>query len=283
MSWQFLVGISIFLFSLDNLFHRVLMREDESDPITQTIIFYSLGGILSLCIAPLFGGFHYQISLSQLPLFALIGFFGTLAPVMGFKALKSIGASESSILSSSTRLWVVFGAFLFLHESFSIQKIIGTIIILVGIGVAQWQKEKIILNRGALYALIAALSYAIAEIISFYILRDFDTISFSVFSSFLPVVILSLTMPGKLKKLTFYKTPSRAINITIVSVIDALATIALYFAYQLGHNASQISPIMGTQTIVSVILAILILKERNNMLHKIIGATIVVLGVMLVV
>jgi uncharacterized membrane protein len=82
--------------------------------------------------------------------------------------------------------------------------------------------------------------------------------------------------------LAFYFETKHALNISLVSVNDILATILLYFAYQIGRNASQIAPIMATQTIISVLLAIILLKEKNNMLNKIIGATIVVAGVMLV-
>ena len=282
MSWQLLTALSVIMFSLNGLFHRVLMKEESSDPIAQTIAFYGLGGIFALVVTAFRGGFHYQIPLSQIPLFILFATFGTLAPVLSFKALKLIGASESSILSSSTRLWVVLGAFVILHEPFSINKILGTLVILLGIGIAQWQKEKLAINKGTVFALLAAFSYAITEIIAFYILRDFDVPSFSVYSCFLPVIILLLISPKSFGKLSFYFPLKRALNIGFVSVNDTISTMLLFLAYQVGHNAAQIGPLMATQTILSVLLAIIILKERNNMLNKILGAIIVVLGVILV-
>ncbi|MEI7989617.1 MAG: DMT family transporter [Chloroflexota bacterium] len=283
MSWQLLTALSVLLFSLNGLFHRVLMKEESSDPIAQTIAFYGLGGLFAFVVAIFRGGFHYQISIDQIPFFVLFTAFGTLAPVFGFKALKLIGASENSILSSTTRLWVVLGAFIILHEPFSLAKIIGTIVILVGIGFAQWQKEKLAINKGAIFALIAALSYAITEIIAFYILRNFDVPSFSVYSCILPVILLLIIKPKSISKLSFYFPPRRALNIGLVSINDTISTMLLFLAYQVGHNAAQIGPLMATQTIISVILAIVILKERDNMFNKIIGATIVVFGIILVV
>jgi len=283
MTWQLFVGFSVLLFSLNGLFHRVLMKEENSDPYAQTIAFYGLGGIFALVISLFRGGFHYQISLNQLPFFLLLIIFATAAPVLAFKALKLIEASESSILLSSQRLWLVLGAFIFLHESFSFQKLIGTIIILLGIMLAQWKKQRFVFNQGAFFVLLAAISYAIAEIISFFILRNFDTTSFSVYNALLPVFVLIIIFPKTLKKLNFYLKPKRALNISLVSLNDTLATIFLFFAYQIGRNASQIGPLMATQTIISVLLAILILKEKNNFLNKIIGASLVVVGVILVI
>lgn len=260
----------------------MLMKEESSDPYAQTIAFYGLGGIFAFIVSLFRGGWHYQISFSQLPFFFLLTIFATAAPVLGFKALKLIEASESSILSSSQRLWIVLGAFIFLHEAFSVQKLLGAIVIIFGIIIAQWKKQQFIFNQGVLLVLLAALSYAVAEIISFYILRNFDTTSFTVYSFLLPVIALIIITPQTIKKLAFYLKPKRAINISIVSTNDTLATIFLFFAYQIGRNASQIGPLMATQTIITVILAVVILKEKNNLINKIVGACLVVAGVILV-
>jgi uncharacterized membrane protein len=178
---------------------------------------------------------------------------------------------------------MVFGAFISLQESFSIKKIIGALIIIIGITIAQWKRQKLEFNKGTIFALLAALFYSLAEIVCFYILRDFDATSFSVYSALLPVLTLLILFPKSIKKLSFYFKPSRALNISIVSINDTLATIFLFVAYQLGRNASQIGPLMATQTIVSVILAIIFLRERDNILNKIIGACLVVAGVIFVI
>ncbi len=127
MSWQLLVGISVLLFSFNGLFHRVLMKDLKSDPYAQTVAFYGLVGVFAFIIAVFRGGFHYQISIEQLPYFILLTVFATIAPVLAFKALKLIEASENSILLSSQRLWIVIGAFIFLAEGFSINKLIGSL------------------------------------------------------------------------------------------------------------------------------------------------------------
>lgn len=282
MLWLLLVGLSVLLFSVNGLFHRVLMRDEKSDPYVQTVVFYTLVGFFAFIIAVFRGGFHYQFSIWQLPYFLLLTLFATAAPVFAFKAIKLIEASESTILFSSQKLWTVIGAFIFLHEDFSVKKLLGTLIILSGIIIAQWKKSKFVINMGVVFALLSALSYAISEIISFQILRNFDAVSFTVYVTLLPVTALLLIKPKLIQKLSFYLQPKYALNISIVSVNDTLATLFVFFAYQVGRNAAQIAPIMSTQTILSVLLAIIFLKERNNMTNKIIGALIVVVGVIMV-
>lgn len=259
------------------------MKDEKSDPYAQTVAFYGLGGIFSFIISVLHGGFHYQMSLNQLPFFLLLTVFATIPPILVFKAIKVIESSESSILLSSSRLWIVIGAFIFLQETFSVQKIIGTIVILLGITIAQYRKKRFVINQGVVLLLLAALSYAIADIISFNILRNFDAISFNVYLALFTVIPLMIIKPHAIQKLSFYLKPKYAFNIITVTICDTTASLLLYFAYQTGHNASQIAPIMATQTMLSVILAILILKETNHLANKIIGAVIVVGGLLLVV
>lgn len=67
--------------------------------------------------------------------------------------------------------------------------------------------------------------------------------------------------------------------IVVLSLIDIVGTLSVYMAYQVGRNAAQIGPLMGTITIVSVLIAIIFLKERDNMRNKLLGALIVVVGV----
>lgn len=282
MSWQLFITLSVVLFSLNNLFHRVLMKEEKSDPYIQTIMFYGLGGIFAFFVSLLRGGFHYQVTYHQIPSFLLLTIFATAAPVLGFKALKMIDASDFNILLSAQRLWVVLGAFLFLNEVFSLQKLTGMIIILIGITLAQWKRQHFITGKGIVFVLLASFFYAVSEIIAFNILRNFDAASFSVYNCLLPVLALIIIAPKTLRKAAFYLKPKNALNISAVSVNDTLATIFMFLAYQTGRNAAQISPILATQTIISVILAIIILKERNNWINKLTGAIIAVTGVILV-
>ncbi len=282
MSWQLLVGLSVAFFSLSGICHRMVMKDVESDPFAQTIAFYGLMGVFAFIIAIFRGGFHYHISFTQMPFFVLITLFSTIAPTLNFKAAQRLEASESSILLSSQKLWEVILAFLFLREAFSLQRLLGTIIVLLGVALAQWRNERFVLNQGIMLALLAALSYAGSEITAYFVLRDFDAPSLNVYSALFPVITLFCLRPQTYKKFRFYLKPKYLATIVVVSFTATLASIFLYTAYQVGRNASQLAPIMASETILTVLLAILLLQERSNMVQKILGAVIVVIGVILV-
>jgi uncharacterized membrane protein len=93
--------------------------------------------------------------------------------------------------------------------------------------------------------------------------------------------VLVIIRPTVIKKLSFYFNPRRAVNIVITTTNDALANLFTFTAYQVGRNALQIGPLGATTTIFTVILALLILKEKDNVAQKIIGAITAVVGTIL--
>jgi drug/metabolite transporter (DMT)-like permease len=279
MSWQLLTLIAVLVFSSSTVLHRILMKDRASDPYTQTIVMYGLAGIGSLMLSLYLGRFHYQVTTNQFLLFIPLACFISGGSVLLFKGLQTLGASESSILKSVQNLWVVIGAFILLGEPFSMMKVAGTIVIMLGICVALWKRNQLTFGRGSLLVIISTLLYSSSDLLSLYFVRDFDPLSLLVYISFLPVIVLLILKPKTVKKIPFYFKPRRALVIVVLSLIDIVGTLSVYMAYQVGRNAAQIGPLMGTITIVSVLIAIIFLKERDNMRNKLIGALIVVVGV----
>ncbi len=282
MSWLALTLLGILVFSPKSLLYRVLMKDDESDPYAQSIVFFGLGGTFALFFSLFHGGFQYQITFSQLLWFLPLTVCATVGPVLLFKAYQRIEASEITILQSSQKLWAVLGAFLLLREPFSVNKTLGTLVIVIGIAITLWRRTKFQVNEGVALVLVATLFYAGMDLVSYYIVRDFDAISFIVYVCYLPVVTLLLLRPQTLKKISYYFKPKYALSVSVLALCDTIGTLCFFFAYQVGRNAAQIVPLAGLITINSVLLGIIFLKEYTNIPNKVIGALVTVVGAVLV-
>jgi uncharacterized membrane protein len=88
---------------------------------------------------------------------------------------------------------------------------------------------------------------------------------------------------GILKVLPVYFNPKYALLVSVLGLSDTLGTVCTYYAYQIGRNAAQITPILAMITIISVLMGIVFLKERSNIQNKILGALVTAVGVLLVV
>jgi drug/metabolite transporter (DMT)-like permease len=282
MSWQVFITLSVLLFSINGLLHRVMMKDELSDAYAQTVAFNALVGVFAFIIILFRGGLQPFFTINQFILFLPLVIFGIIGTICAFSALKLIEASENTILLTSSKLWLIITSLIFLQESFSIVKIIGALLIISGVIIAQWRKGTFVLNTGAIYALVAAFCYACSDTLSFYILRNYDATSLIIYATVFGTIGLIIIRPSIIGKLAFYKKPRRALNIIIVSINDTLASLFTFLAYQVGRNALQIGPLGATQTIVTVILALIVLKETDNMPQKITGALITVFGTILV-
>lgn len=282
MSWLALTLLGILAFSPKSLLYRVLMKDAEADPYAQSVVFFGLGGTFALFFSLLHGGFQYHITFSQLLWFLPLTICATIGPVLLFRAYQRIEASEIAILQSSQKLWAVAGAFLLLQEPFSVNKMLGTLVIVFGIAITFWRGSKFQVNEGVVLVLVATFFYAGMDLVSYYIVRDFDAISFIVYVCYLPVVTLLLLRPQTVRKISYYFKPKYALGVLLLALCDTVGTLCFFFAYQVGRNVAQIVPLAGLITINSVVLGIIFLKEYTNVPHKIIGALITIIGAMLV-
>jgi drug/metabolite transporter (DMT)-like permease len=282
MSWLGLTLLGILVFSPKGLLYRTLMKDDQSDPYAQSVVFFGLGGTMALIISLLRGGFQYRITADQLLLFVPLTACATVGPVLLFKAYQRLEASEIAILQSSQKLWAVLGAFLLLGEPFSVNKVLGTVVIVIGIGITLWRGTRFQMNEGVALVLAATLFYAGMDLVSYYLARDFDAISLIVYVCYLPVATLLLVRPRTLAKISYYFTPRYALGVSLLALCDTVGTLCFFYAYQVGRNVAQIVPLAGLITINSVLLGIVFLKERANIPNKVVGALVTVLGALLV-
>jgi drug/metabolite transporter (DMT)-like permease len=282
MSWLGFTLLGILVFSPKSLLYRALMKDEQSDPYAQSMVFFGLGGTFALIFSLFYGGFQYKITPTQLLLFVPLTVCATVGPVLLFKGYQILEASEVSILQSSQKLWAVLGAFLLLQEPFSLKKILGTLVIVIGIALSLWRGKKFQVNAGVALILLATLFYAGMDLVSYYLVRDFDAISLIVYVCYLPVFVLLLLRPQAIKKIAFYFKPKYAVGVSVLALCDMVGTLCFFFAYQVGRNVAQIVPLAGFITINSVLLGIIFLKERTYLPNKIVGAVVTVAGAVLV-
>lgn len=281
MSWQIYLTFSILLLSSNGLFHRSLLKDNDSSPQAQTIIFLGIGGIIAIIIASVRGSLNLHFPISLVWNFLLLIVILTPAYLLKYKAFQLIGASEVVMFSVTARLWTVAGAFFFLHEAVTLKMILGAIIIVTGVVITRYEQKKFNINKGVWLVLLSAFLFGIGEINGYFILRNYDPNNFLIYSEFLPVFALMFLNPKSIGKVKYYFRKDRAIKILFLCFCDALGNLALYQAYKVGHNAAVIGPLRSMSLILTVVLAMVILKERNNAKNKLIGALVSVAGVIL--
>ena len=116
-----------------------------------------------------------------------------------------------------------------------------------------------------------------------YILHFLPPVSYQVLSFGLPSLVLLLLYRSEMHTLTYFVHSPKARNIVWASVFAGLSFIALYKAYALQGAISVVNPLFETKALWTVLLGIVLLKEREHIGYKIVGIVVSMVGVWLTV
>lgn len=284
MNWISLVFLSAITSALSRIIQKTLLKDKNSDP-------FAFGFMYGTTIALIFLFYTITTNSFDIPdlsgLFINIiisGLFYSLGSILIFKSLKIAQVSEISIIITSSTVWSVITSLFILGEKITLNKVAGVIFVLLGIVAINFSKTQWKINKGHLFALIGAIFYGVAFINDVFILKHFQSISsYNIIAFSLPAIITLFCHPKSIRNISFYFTSKNLLNLLVCGIFNALATLAIFEAYRRGGEASVISPISQTSVIFTVIFGYFILKEKDKLINKIIGAIFTFIGVLFLI
>lgn len=279
MTWFPLVLISVFISSFANVLQRVLMKGYKSDPVSYAIIFCLLLGVFNLFFA-FFHGFRFPSFGTHLFFFLGSAILWGVGTVLSFKAYQLLESSEVTILTSVRILVTIIASIIFLHDIFTIQRSLGTLIILGSIIVVANLKKGMKFSNGTHYAFASTLFNGLAVVFDTYNVKGYDPISYLAIINILIAFVLLVVYPKTVQKWKNFTQPHFLKSMLPLAFLSTLQSIAYYFALSKGH-ASQIAPINQAQVIITVLLAAVLLNEKDNLQRKFIASILATAGILL--
>lgn len=283
MSWQILVGLSILLYSFSVILQRYLMRDEKSEPISFAI-FFQIGVAIVI-------GLIVLLTQGSIPLPNLSGIVWSvlvmtaayaLSNIFIFRSLKLTEASKFSVIFSGKTVFTILGVSIFFSEKLSSVQWIGAMLILVGIFIVSVKDIKKKLNHGDLLALIAAIFFGIANTNDRFLVKYFDPYSYVVIGFLLPGLVLAAVYPKKLKNISSYLKFNFLKKGLLLLVIYGFSAVTFFSALTITTNSSQLYTINSFSAILTVVLSVVFLKEKDDIGRKLLGAVVSVVGLLLV-
>lgn len=278
MNWLFFAFVNIIAISVANLYQKIAMRDENSDPVASAVVFQMLTGTCYFLYA-LTQGFHMP-PIALTPYFLISMSLYAAGTIFFFSAIKKIEASEMSIITGIGSVVTIIASMMFLNDVFTFTQLIGVVCVLAAVVLINFKKNALVINRGIGFALLGTFCYGTAVISDTVIIRGFEVVSF------LPVLSLGTTimmMAAYPKKITsIFKLLTRVNkNLLIYSLLYAVAALSFYFALGTGALVGQVSTVARASIIFTVILSSIFLKERKDVVKKILGAVVTTVGVIL--
>jgi len=262
--WQILLTISIATYAISVLLQKTLLKEPDSDPIAFCIVFQILTG-LTLGGYVFIRGVTIPNLIPFIPNIVLPILLYGVGNALIFQALKRIDASEFTIIFSSRVFFTIASAILFLKEPFSSVQFIGTMFIILSIVLISWEKKSFSFHSGYVLAIFAAICYGMEFVNDAYVITKINVSFYFALVLFAQGLFIGAVYRRPLMKIkTVFRVKTLA-RLIVFILLYAIQAVTIFEAYKVGKNAAQIASINQTTTIMTVILAVVFLKERKNL------------------
>jgi len=219
--------------------------------------------------------YGWEVTSIGIILWTLIGF-------IGFKSVQLVEVSTGDSLSQIQVLFLLFFSSIFLSESLTVNKIVGTFLIFFGLITLTYKKKFFgkITDRGIQLTIIASLLIALASIIDKVVLEYWSVPGYSFVAFLFPGLIMGVTSLKRFDRL-IKMVKVRGLSLVVSAILAAVNAYFLFGAYKL-TEVSNAYPITRLSTIVAVLGGIILLKERESILQKLVGAIIMIIGTILI-
>jgi len=198
-----------------------------------------------------------------------------------FYGRKYVDASTSSIIFRLNTVISVFMAFILLKEDVTLNKILATILILLGTYLVTVKKLSLKFNKGVIYILTATLALGLVRPVDKVAVNFFAPPLYTFFIYIGPVLLMPffprLIKFGDIKR-------EIVLGKWLIPLLGLINIFEYYFmikAYALA-DASLVVPVVSLSTVFTVIVGIIFLGERDNFVKKIIAGILAFIGLLLI-
>ena len=282
MSWQLFISVSVVLYSISILIQRLVLKEDQSNPVSFSIFFQFLTGVVIGIAGFIFSDMSLPNNLSPLLLnMALMIVLYGFSNIFIFKSLKVTEASVFTILFATRAFFTVVASSLLLKEFLTSPQLFGVLLIFISVILVNVKSKRFSFGKGELFALLGAVAFGIANTNDRYLLNHFNVYPYVSIGFIAPSLLIAMIYPKELKGIKELIKKGTLGKMFLLSTLYAASAVTFYFALQMGPSSSQIASVNLTNVILTVLLSIIFLKERSNIPKKAVGAILTFIGLLL--
>lgn len=277
--FKFYIIIYLIVSVIFNQGYKIVTKNMVRDG-AMTILIQIISSIVCILMIPL-----YEFSLPTdykvyIFLFLAIIFY-TLNDRLGTTARKGLEASTYSILKQLSTVFMIFAGILFFKEPFILNKFIGALLIVFSNVLVFYNKKHFKFNKYLILGILANISLAIALFIDVNYSNEFNLAFYVLLTFLIPLILIFIFERIKVKDITIEYKNSNKFILFLTSISWTLMMISKLKAYELG-KVIVVAPISSLAVILNIIVSYFLLKEKDNLLKKIISGILIIIGIILI-
>ena len=245
-----------------------------------TVLLQLIAGLIALVICPFFE-FRFP---TDIKIYIILGasiIFYTISDRLGTTVRKGIEASTYSILNQLSTTFMIFAGLIFFKEEFILTKFIGAMLIIFSNILIFYKRGEFRFDKYVLLGILQNLSLAVALFLDVNISEKFNLPFYVALTLIVPALLITIFERIKISDIKNELISGNKKWIFITAFSWTAAILTNLKSYQLG-KVSVVAPLSALTVILNVIVGYLFLKEKDNLLRKIIAAALVITSVVLI-
>lgn len=278
MTWIVLSIGSVVLFTSMNILQRVIAVETKNQR-AMAVLFNSICALISLIVFVLLCSFR-NLSLPKVPeawiALLVASFFYGMYERGRFTASKLLDASVFTTIGNVAVL-IAFTVALFLYsEPLTVQKLLGGILIMGALILVSLNKTTSKASKkGIFLAILISIAIGLGWGLDKLGAQFFTAQTYSIFVWTIPLFFI--WFPSVKTNAIKIELKNASWRVFLLAGINVVAYLMQLKALETAE-ATRVIPILQTSTIFTVLIGIIILKERDHIFKKIIAGILAVVG-----
>lgn len=277
--WFLFICLYIILAVIFTQFYKIVLNTSKASG-TLTVLLQIIAGLSALLLSPFFT-FTFPTNWKIYLLLGIACIFYALSDRINTTVRSGIEASTYSIIKQLSTVFMIMAGLLFFKEQFILKKFIGAILIIFSNILIFYKKGSQKLNKYVLLGILSNIIFSIALFLDVNISDNFNLAFYVALTLLLPALFISIAEKISFSDIKQEFKKSNKKDIFITGFCWGTMIVVQLRAYQLGETTS-VAPLSALTVIGNVIVGYLFLKERDNLLKKIIAALLIILSVFLI-
>ena len=279
MNWLIWVILYLVFYVIFNQGYKVATKS-LTKPGSLTILLEAIASATVLLLIPFF-----EMRFPEEPLvYVFLGLsiiFYTITDRLNTTVRSGIEASTFRVINQLSTVFMIVAGVLLFKEPLILSKIIGAFLIVFSNILIFFKKGNLKPNKYVIMGIISNLFFSIALFLDVNNSDYFNLPLYVATTLGVPIILIFIFERIKFKDIKEeYKNGNKK-AVWITSITWSLSIVSQLRAYQLGE-VSVVAPLCALSVILNVLVGFFFLKEKENLLKKIIAAILIILGIILI-
>jgi transporter family protein len=285
MSWQILIGLHVAFSTIYALLFRKVAQEFPDTPrLSMALIYLLVIFPLGLIAAFFQGGIDINMSLQIWIFLVFGGVLFTGFSVFGYMANSHVDATQFAVIQNTQAVFTIIVSGLLLGEQLSSEQLIGVAMLVIGaivVSVKGFNRSTFRFSKWSVVAMISALFVGAAFSNEKYLLGQMNQQTYYVFGWGVQTLVMCLVAGKEWQQITKFNKKMFT-GIMSLGLLRSISGFAGLGALAL-IDSSLVSSIRSYKSVLVFIAGYFILKEKEHVIRKAIGAVLATIGLLLLI